>query len=125
VKVLDTFMKHLRKKQLEMVAQDWFFHWDNAPIHTAAVVQTWIAANRIQLLHHPPYFPGLAPPNFFLFRKVKEELDGIRFTLETIKTTWEGVIRGFGAEEFAAAFRQWLYWCNKCIQIYGGYVEKS
>ncbi len=29
VKVLGTFMKHLRKKRPEMVSQDWFFHWDN------------------------------------------------------------------------------------------------
>jgi hypothetical protein len=35
---------------------------------------------------------------------VKEELAGIRLTPETIKTTWEGVIRGIGVDKFAAAW---------------------
>jgi hypothetical protein len=29
---------------LEIVEGDWFFHWDNVPIHTAAVVKIWLAA---------------------------------------------------------------------------------
>jgi histone-lysine N-methyltransferase SETMAR len=125
VKALGTFMQHLKKKRPAMVSQEWFFHWDNAPVHTAAVVKTWLAANNIQLLQHPPYSPDLAPADFFLFRRVKEELAGVRLTPETIKTAWEGVVRGIAAEEFAVAFRRWFDRCNKCIRINGGYVEKS
>ncbi len=97
---------------------EWFFHWDNAPFHTAG-------ANSIQLLQHPHYSPDLALANFFLFRRVKEELAGIRLTPETIKTSCEGVIRGIAMEEFVAAFRRWLDCCNKCVQTGSGYVEKS
>ncbi len=57
-----------------MADREWFFHWDNAPVHTAGDVQDWFAANSIQLLSHPPYSPDLAPADFFLFRRVKEEL---------------------------------------------------
>ena len=39
VKALGQFMKILRKKRPVMVKQEWFFHWDNAPVHTAAVVR--------------------------------------------------------------------------------------
>jgi hypothetical protein len=46
-------------------------------------------------------------------------------TPETIKTAWEGVVRGIAAEEFAVAFRRWFDRCNKCTRINGGYVEKS
>jgi hypothetical protein len=60
LKALGTFMKHLRKKRLEMVSREWFFHWDNSLVHTAA--------NNISLLQHPPYSPVLAPVDFFLFR---------------------------------------------------------
>jgi hypothetical protein len=31
-------LKQLRLKRPEMVEQEWFLHWDNAPVHTAAVV---------------------------------------------------------------------------------------
>jgi hypothetical protein len=53
-----------------------------------------------------------------LFRRVKEELAGVRLTPETIKTAWEGVVRGIAAEEFAVAFRRWFDRCNKlyCFQ---------
>ncbi len=32
VKVLDNFMKHIKKKRPVLVDQGWFFHWDNALI---------------------------------------------------------------------------------------------
>jgi hypothetical protein len=76
-------------------------------------------------LEHPPYSPDLAPADFFLFRRVKEELAGKRLTPETLKKTWDGVTRSIGVDEFAAAFRRWLDRCNKCIRLNGGYIEKS
>jgi hypothetical protein len=85
----------------------------------------WMAANNIQLLQHPPYSSDLTPADFFLFRRVKEELAGIQLSPETIKKAWEGVVRGIAVEEFAIAFRWWLDRCNKCIPVNMGYVEKS
>jgi histone-lysine N-methyltransferase SETMAR len=76
-------------------------------------------------LEHLPYSPDLAPADYFLFRRMKEELAGIRLTPETLKKTWDGVTRSIGVDKFAAAFRRWLDRCNKCIRLNGGYVEKS
>jgi hypothetical protein len=53
--VLGKFMVHLRKKRPEMTKGSWFFHWDNSPVHTAAVVKNWLTAKEIQLLP-PPLF---------------------------------------------------------------------
>jgi hypothetical protein len=64
----------LRLKRPELLSQQWFFHWDNAPMHTAALVSDWFDAHGVQRLEHPPYSPDLVPPDFFLFRKVKEGL---------------------------------------------------
>jgi hypothetical protein len=47
VKVLGLFMKQLKKKRPAMVAQQWWFYSDNAPVHTAAVVQEWLAAHSV------------------------------------------------------------------------------
>jgi hypothetical protein len=60
-----------------------------------------------------------------LFRRVKEELAGLTLSQETIKKAWEGVIKNIVKEHFAAAFRSWLQRSQKCIEIGGGYVEKS
>ncbi len=67
VKVLGLFMKQLKKKRLAMVAQQWWFRWDNAPVHTVAVVQEWLAAHNVQVIRHPPYSPDLAPGDSFFF----------------------------------------------------------
>jgi histone-lysine N-methyltransferase SETMAR len=125
VKALGNFLKQLKKKRPEMMEQEWWFHWDNAPVHTAAVVKEWFAAHNIQRLEHPPYSPDLASADFFLFRRVKKELAGRSLDEGTLKKTWEGVTRNIAAEEFATAFRRWYEHCEKCVRIGGGYVEKT
>jgi histone-lysine N-methyltransferase SETMAR len=118
VEALGTFLKVLRKKRPVMAAGEWFLHWDNAPVHTAATVTDW-------LVEHPPYSPYLAPADFFLFPKVKKELAGLTLTRESFKKDWEGAVRTLLAADFAEAFRQWIRHCEKCVEIGGGYVEKT
>jgi hypothetical protein len=71
IMVLGKFMEHLRKKRPLLLEEEWWFHWDNAPVHTAVKVKEWFAAKSIWRLEHAPYSPDLAPEYFFLFRKVK------------------------------------------------------
>ena len=75
-----------------------------AVVHTAKVVQEFLAKKGIKLLSHPPYSPDLAPADFFLFPKLKKELAGFTMTQEEFKKEWEGVLRGISREEFAKAF---------------------
>jgi histone-lysine N-methyltransferase SETMAR len=125
VKALDIFLKNLKQKRPIMVEQEWWFHWDNAPVHTAAAVKNWFAAHGVQRLEHSPYSPDLAPADYFLFRRVKEELAGLSLDASSLKKIWEGVIRSITAEEFATAFRRWYDRCEKCIRVKGEYVEKT
>jgi hypothetical protein len=118
-------MKQLKKKRLAMVAQQWWFHWDNALVHTAAMVQEWLAAHSIQLIRHLLYLPDLAPTDFFLFWRVKEQLMGLTLDQNTIKKTWEGVMRAIATEEFATAFWRWYERCQKCVEISCDFVKKS
>jgi hypothetical protein len=84
-----------------MVSQELFFHGFGALVHTAAIVQIWMAYNKVQLLQHPlPYMPDLA---------LKEEQAGIHaYEGSRLKKTWEGVARNIATEEFAVTFRLWL-----------------
>jgi hypothetical protein len=61
----------LQLKSLEMMSQQWFFDWDNAHVHTAAVVSSWFDAHGVQWLEHVLYSPNLAPADFFLLKKTK------------------------------------------------------
>ena len=52
----------------------------NAHLHTAQQTQTLLHEQfHCDIFEHPPYSPDLAPPNFFLFPKIKENLSGKRF----------------------------------------------
>jgi hypothetical protein len=47
IKVLGTFLEHFKKERPAMAGQQWWFHWDNTPVHTAASVKEWMAAKGI------------------------------------------------------------------------------
>jgi hypothetical protein len=80
VEALGKFLKVFKQKRPEMVAGDWWFQWDNTPVHTAAMVKDWMAARQFKVIKHLPYSPDLAPAKFFLFPKVKRELAGLTLT---------------------------------------------
>jgi len=61
-------------------------------VHTAATVQSFIAAKGIRTTRHQPYLPTLAPADYFLFLAVKRELAGKNLTHNTFKMSWDGVI---------------------------------
>jgi hypothetical protein len=46
----------------------------------------------------------LAPADFSLFQKVKEQLAGLHLTQESLKSMCEGVTHTIAEEEFATAF---------------------
>jgi hypothetical protein len=54
-----------------MMSQQWFFDWDDARVHTAAVVSSWFDAHGVQRLEHEPYLPNMAPADYFLLKKAK------------------------------------------------------
>ncbi len=115
----------MRQKRLEMAAGDWWCHWENMPVHTAAMVKEWMAARQFKVIEHPPYSRDLAPANFFLFPKVKREVAGLTLTKETFKKEWEGAAITLKAADFATSFRRWMECCEKCIDIAGSYIDKS
>ncbi len=75
-----------------------------AVVHTAKVVQEFLAKKKDQTALPPPYSFDLAPADFLLFPKLKKKLAGITMTQERFKKEWEGVLRGISREEFAKAF---------------------
>lgn len=59
-------------------------HHDNALLTNRSLAMSFLASTLI--VPQPPYSPGLAPTNFFLFPKLKSNLKGCRFqTTEKIE----------------------------------------
>jgi hypothetical protein len=53
------------------MSHQWFFDWNNARVHTAAVVFSWFDAHGVQRLEHAPYSPYMAPADYFFLKKAK------------------------------------------------------
>jgi hypothetical protein len=62
-----------------------FFHHDNGPSHSPLSVQEYLTRNCFTVVHHPLYFPALAPFALFLVPKFKLVIKGKRFDGITIK----------------------------------------
>ena len=125
VEALRLFMRRMNQKQPELVKDEWFLHWDNAPVHKAKVVADFVRGRGLKLLEHPPYSPDLAPADYLLFPKIKDALAGRTMTRTTFKQAWDGVVAQLTKDDFSRAFKKWEHCWNKCIEIGGDYVEKS
>ena len=78
----------------------------------------------IKTVPHPPYSPDLAPCDFWLFPKLKENLRGNRyFTIEDMKEAVTRVLNTLTQEDFQGAFQKLLERYNKVIDVGGEYFE--
>jgi hypothetical protein len=59
-------------------------HHDNAPAHSTALVQAFLAKYHVTQVCQPPYSPDLAPCDFWLFPKLKLLLKGRIFVNATV-----------------------------------------
>ena len=50
------------------------FHHDNAKLHVAECVKSYLNSNGFTIIRHPPYSPDLAPSDFWLFDYIKRQL---------------------------------------------------
>ena len=78
-----------------------------------------------ELLPHPPYSPGLAPSDYYLFGNLKRWLSGKRFTsnleLEWDTDSYFGLLdKSYYLEGIQKLENRW----TRCIELKGEYVEK-
>jgi len=82
LEVLKRLRNSLRQKRPDLwQAGEWFFHHDNAPVHTTLSIRWFLTKNGMTTVFHPPYSPDLASCNFFLFPRMKRDMNGKRFVV--------------------------------------------
>ena len=92
VEVLREFRKRFRRKRPALFKSgQWPFHQDNAPVYNSILVTDYLTKMGINTVPYPPYSPGLAPCDFWLFPKLKERLRICRY--ETIAEMKEAVTK--------------------------------
>jgi hypothetical protein len=101
------------------------FNQDIAPAYKSVLAMEKLRDLHYELLEHPPYFPDLAPSDFFLFPKLKLFLAGLRFSLNQEAIT---VVEVYFADLTKNHYRDGImaleHCWNKCISFMGDYVEK-
>ena len=79
--ILRRLVRSVRDKRRSLwEAHVWALHHDNIPAHTALSIRQFLTERNIATLEHSPYFPDLAPCDFFLFPKIKSVLKGTHFS---------------------------------------------
>ena len=117
VEVLREFRKRFRRKRTALFKSgQWPFQLDNAPVHDSILVTDYLTKMGIKTVPHPLYSPDLAPCDFRLFPKLKENLRGYRYeTIEEVKEAVTKIIDTLTQEDFHGAFQKVLERYNKCI----------
>ena len=123
--VLNDLRDSILAKRRGKVSKGLMILHDNAPAHASRIGQQALHDLKFEQLAHPPYSPNLAPSDFHVFRKMKKDLKGNRFSSD---------------DDVKAAVMAWLdsqpltFWesgieCCKdrwlsCFNLDGDYVEK-
>lgn len=98
---------------------------DNAPAHTSQLSIDAARECGFRILPHPPYSPDLAPSDYFLFHRMKDELRGRHFetdesVIDATQQFLEGQDKAWFKSGLAMLEKRW----TKCIELKGDYVEK-
>ncbi|UYV62779.1 hypothetical protein LAZ67_2001911 [Cordylochernes scorpioides] len=107
--ILRRLREAIRKKRPEKWTNGgWILHHDNARPHTAHLMTSFLAKNETQILLQPPYFPDIAPNDFFLFPKLKAVLKGRHFdTRDDIIEKSPLALKSIPKEAYKNCFDNW------------------
>ncbi|GFV93594.1 mariner Mos1 transposase [Trichonephila clavipes] len=112
------------KRRGKLTSKILFLH-DNARPHTANYTQELFNSFKWEVFSHPPFSPDLAPSDFHLFPRMKNWLATQRFDddkeLRVRVTEW---LRSQAEEFYDKGISKRIYRYDKCLNLFGDYVEK-
>ncbi len=95
---------------------------DNAKPHVAKTVKNYLESEGIIIIDHPPYSPDLAPCDFWLFDKIKQQLTD-ETSPESMKKSITAILESIPKEEYLKTFQKYLERMQLCINNGGDYFE--
>ena len=97
------------------------FHQDNASCHESIATIAKLYELHFELLLYIPYFPDLAPSNYWLFADLKRMLQGKIFgSNEEVISKTEAKDKSFYKKGIKMLEKCW----NQCITLEGDYVDE-
>uniref|UniRef100_A0A8C3BTD1 Transposase n=1 Tax=Cairina moschata TaxID=8855 RepID=A0A8C3BTD1_CAIMO len=124
VEVLTRLRKRIARVRPAIV-NNWRLHHDNAPSHTAFRVVEYLAQQKVATLPQPPYSPDLAPPDFFLFPRIKLMLKGKHHaSVEVLQEAMTRELNSIPVQAFLEVYKNWKAHWQQCVDAEGCYFEK-
>lgn len=123
--LLTSLRENIKKDRRGMLNKGVRLLHDNAPVHTAGVVQVAIRDLGFEQLDHPPYSPDMAPSDYYLFPHLKKALRGRRFRSDDeLKAAVVEHFNSKNSDYYYNGIELLIQRCKKCIEVSGNYIEK-
>ena len=123
--VLNQLVQKIEQQRPKTRGSRIFFDHDNALAHTAKLTQTFLQEAKLYLLPHDPYFPGLAPCDFWLFPRVNTLIVGKPIArVQDLAKAVHSTLSTIPKEEHRGAFQKCLKKMQRCIDAHGVYLEE-
>lgn len=123
--LLDQLRKKIKEDRRGKLSKGVLILHDNAPAHTAFKARSSLTKNGFTEINHPPYSPDLAPSDYFLFKNLKKNLRGRRFsTDEEMKDAVNDYFDEQNNNYYFNGMLSLIDKCRKCISVAGDYIEK-
>ena len=124
--LLDRLVDEIRKKLPHLKKKNMLFHDDNAPSYTSNIAQEKKYELCFESLPHPPFFPDLAPSDYYLFPNLERWLRGRRFESKFEEVEWEigGYFEGFDKSCNLEGTKKLKDHWTCCIELKGKCIEK-
>jgi len=107
------------------IANTWVLHHDNPPSHASLLVREFLAKQTVATLAQPPYSPDLAPPDFFLFLRLKSSLKGHYFVnVKNVQAAVTNALKEIPVPDFQAGYDTWQNRWKRYIDAQGCYFEE-
>ncbi len=122
VKILENLCQHLWSKY--PAACSFILHHNNAFPHTAKTTLEYLAGKKVKVLPHLPCSLDLAPCDFWLFLKLKEQLRNQMFsTNEDIPLGSDQIFARILASKFLKIFQKLMERWKWCVKVDGHHFE--
>ncbi|KAI6657315.1 Transposase [Oopsacas minuta] len=99
---------------------------DNARLHKSFAVRKKLKDTGMHEVPHPPYSPDIAPCDFWLLRKLKDNVSGREF--EDLLSLGRAIYRCLEVipkDEYRKTFENWIKRLNSVVAYKGDYFEHS
>ena len=101
---------NIREKRRGLLTRGVLLLQDNAPAHTSQIGKAPAAECGFELVSHPAFYPDMAPCDYYLFSKLKKQLNGKRYdrdesVIGAVEESGRGPARDILRRRPARAFR--------------------